>query len=425
MRAVDFLLETVTYYARGLEGPPPVVPFHADAEFETDLVSLCHHHHLSPLVSDSFDELALPPTISRITIARIKHDAASIEQQRRRRRKTALRILNALDRNGIRAALMGDVPMSCTGDRAGGLRPVGVVKVMIDENQWMEAVGVLREEGFVRSRIQPRLVGQGGVRDRTADGGKGGAGRAATTEAAAADALRYHQYFAPLVLHDHAGDVVQLRFRVIDFTHPGRSNAAWDRVRFVDIDGESLPAVGPEDELIHTVLSLGVEGFVDLLLVLDAGRMASCAPGTYDLQYLERRLRDKKMYPAFYFTLEHVCAMLHMPGNIEGLQPPPEWRRWLFHRWWKPEEADFRGETEPGAGRFSYGLIESGGLWSKLLWLRRGVFPRSSWVRSVYGRPANMWLRLKFLHDVRAGRRRRPAEPAAPAEVSDLKPIHE
>jgi hypothetical protein len=425
MRAVDFLLETVTFYARGLEGPPPGVPFHADAEFETDLVSLCHHHHLSPFVSDSFDELALPPTISRITVARIKHDAALIDQQRRRRRKTARRIVKALDRNGVRAALMGDVPMSCTADRAGELRPVGVVKVMIDENQWIEAVGVLREEGFVRSRIQPRLVGQAGPRGGPGDGGKGGAGRVATTAAAAADALRYHQYFAPLILHDHAGDVVQMRFRVIDFTHPGRSNAAWDRVRSVDVDGEALPAVGPEDELIHTVLSLGAEGFVNLLLVLDAGRMASCESGTCDRDYLVRRLSDKKMYPAFYFTLEHVCEMLHMPGNMAELQSPSEWRKWLFHRWWKPEEADFRGETEPGAGRFSYGLIESGGLWSKLLWLRRGVFPRSSWVRSVYGRPANVWLRLKFLHDVRAGRRRRPADPAGPAEVSELNRIQE
>jgi hypothetical protein len=54
------------------------------------------------------------------------------------------------------------------------------------------------------------------------------------------------------------------------------------------------------------------------------------------------------------------------------------------------------------------------------LWLRRALFPRSSWVRSVYGRPANLWLRLKFLHDVRSDRRRRANPARRLAAVSEL-----
>ena len=58
-----------------------------------------------------------------------------------------------------RAALLGDVRLASTDTGGGSLRPVDLINVLIDENQWVEAVGVLREAGFVRSRIQPRLAG--------------------------------------------------------------------------------------------------------------------------------------------------------------------------------------------------------------------------------------------------------------------------
>jgi hypothetical protein len=108
-----------------------------------------------------------------------------------------------------------------------------------------------------------------------------------------------------------------------------------------------------------------------------------------------------------YFALEHVCDILKMPRVADPLEAPSSLRRRVFNAWWRPHDADYYGETEPTGGRFAYGLIEGGGPWAKMLWLRRALFPRSAWVRSVYGRPANLWLRMKFLHDVRSGRRRR------------------
>ncbi len=423
MRAVDFVLETVSHFARGVEGPPPGVPFHADAEFETDLVALCQHHQLSSFVSDSFDKLALPPAISRITIARIKHYAGLTEQLRRRRLSAARRVMVAMETAGVRVAVLGDVDMACRDDRTGELRPVDVIDLMIDENQWMEAVGVLRESGFVRTRVQPHLAGSPPPRGESEENQSP---PAATTDKAAADALRYHQYFAPLLMHNHAGDLVQLRFRVIDIAHPHRTNVAWDRIGTIDVDGEAVPALCPEDELIQTVISLGAEGFVDLLRTLDAGRLLSRLSPPIDWDYITWRLKAKGMYPAFYFTLEHICATLHIPRATESLERPSAWRRWVFHRWWKPGDADYSGETEPWGGRFSFGLIECGGPLSKLLWLRRALFPKSAWVRSVYGRPANLWLRLKFLHDVRSGRWRRSANPArSVAEISGLHRSHE
>jgi hypothetical protein len=393
MRAVAFLLETLEHFAKEVEGPPPGVPVHADAEFETDLVALCRHQRLSSLVSETFDELALPPTISRITIARIKHDADTLERRRARRLRLAGRIAGGFANSGVRAALLGDVWSASREGAAGRVRPVDRIDAMVDETQWMEAVAVLRELGFVRTRIQPRLSDS-------------------------SHALRYHQYFTPLVMHNHDGDPVELRFRVIDFGHPGRTNPAWDRTTEAAVGEATGQVVSREDQLIHSLISFGAEGFVDLLPVLDAGWLLHRAGGadSLDCAYVAGRLRDRGLYPAFYFTLEHVCGLINLPRVMERFDRPPGWRRHVFHMWWRPKEADYSGETEPTAGRFSYGLIESGGAFSKALWLRRALFPRSAWVRSVYGRPANLWLRLKFLHDVRSGRRRRPEE-AAPTEA--------
>jgi hypothetical protein len=399
MRAANFVIETLSHFAREIQGPPPGVPFAADAEFETDLVALSQHQRLSAMVSKSFDELALPPTMSRITIARLNHQADVLSRRSARRSQLAGRIASALEAAGVRAALLGDVWMSAQDAAAATIRPVDRVDVMIDEAGWSEAVGALREIGFVRSRIQPRL-------------------------ADSSHALRYHQYFAPLVMNNHDGDAVRLRFRVIDFGDPGRSNPAWERIETIRIGDEAVPAVGREDQLIHALISFGAGGFVDLLYMLDAGWLVSRFADSLDWDYLGRRLRDRGFHAAFYLTLEHVSDVLSMPRAERQLEAPASWRRRAFHAWWRPGEADYYGETEPSGGRFSFGLIEGRGLVAKALWLRRALFPRSAWVRSVYGRRANLWLRLKFLHDVRSDRRRFADSPDALGAVTEFNEQH-
>ena len=382
MRAVDFVIETLSHFARHVQGPPPGVPFAADAEFETDLVSLCQHQMLSAMVSESFEVLALPPSMSRITIARLNHHAETLTTRSERRARLAARVTAALTSAGVPAALLGDAWSAAQDERARRIRPVEWIDVMIDENRWTEALGAMREMGFVRSRIQPRL-------------------------ADSSHALRYHQYYAPLAMHNRDRDAVRLRFRVIDFGDPGRENPAWDRVQPLEMGGESVPAVGREDQLIHSLIAFGAEGFVDLLYVLDAGLLLSRPSPALDWEYIARRVRARGFYSAFYFTLELMGDMLNLPRVTEHLDAPSSLRRRMFHAWWRPGEADYSGETEPTGGRFTYGLIEGGGVVAKALWLRRALFPRSAWVRSVYGRPANLWLRMKFLHDVRSGRRHR------------------
>jgi hypothetical protein len=395
MRSVNFVIETLSHFAQEIQGPPPGVPFAADAEFETDLVALCQYQRLSAMVSKSFDELALPPTISRITIARLNHHADTLATRSGRRLQMAGRVVADLAAAEVPAALLGDVWMYGREPALAAIRPVERVDVMIDEARWSEAVGALRRTGFVRSRIQPRL-------------------------ADSSHALRYHQYFAPLVMRNQDGDTVHLRFRVIDFGDPGRDNPAWERVEQTESRGEAFPSVGPEDQLIQALIAFGSGGFVDLLHVLDAGWLLSRFKSSLDWDYLGWRLRRRGFYAAFCLTLEHVCDVLSLPRTARGLDPPPTWRRRAFHAWWRPGEADYYGETEPTGGRFSYGLVEGGGPLAKARWLRRSLFPRSAWVRSVYGRRANLWLRLKFLHDVRSNRRRYADSPDTPGGIREF-----
>lgn len=385
MRAVNFVTETLSHFARDVKGPPPGVPFAADAEFETDLVALCEHQRLSTMVSASFDELALPPTVSRITIARLNYHADLLVRRSERRSRLAVRVSRELAAAGVPVALLGEVWGAARGAAAPWTRPVGPVDAMIHEQDWSVAVGVLRGLGFVRSRIQPRLA------DWT-------------------HALRYHQYFSPLIMHNQDGDTVRLRFRVIDFGDPGRDNPAWSRVGPPGAGEATAPTVGAEDQFIHSLISFASEGFVDLLAVFDAGRLLFGSAGRLDWEYVARRLKDRGYHDAFYFTLEHACERFNLPRATGRLDAPPRWRRRLFHAFWHPGEADYYGETEPTGGRFSFGLIEGAGALARARWIHRSLFARSAWVRSVYGRPANLWLRLKFLHDVRSGRRRRNAD---------------
>jgi hypothetical protein len=387
MRSQQFVIETLSHFARDVKGPPPGVPFAADAEFETDLVALCEHQRLSAMVSASFDQLALPPTMSRITIARLSQHAEVLGRRSERRAKLAVEIVLALTEAGVRTAILGDVWAPALDAAPPGIRPVGWIDVMIPEANWSQAVSVLREMGFVRSRIQPRLT------DST-------------------QALLYHQYFASLVMHNRDGDAVRLRFRVVDFGEPGRDNPAWDRVETARGGQAPAPVVGPEDQLIHTLVSFASEGFVELLDVLDAGRILTRHGPTLDWEYLSERLKQRGFYGAFYFTLERVCELLNMQLWADHMAAPPSWRRRVFHTCWRPRDVDFYGETEPSGGRFAFGFVEGGGALARARWLRHALFPRSAWVRSVYGRPSNVWLRLKFLHDVRSGRRRRNADTA-------------
>ena len=394
MRADEFVIETISFFAKGAEGPPPVVPIHVSPEFETRLVDLCFQQQLSALVADALSELALPPSVSRVTVARINNYAADLKKTRERRLSLLSRILVALSDQGITAVVAGDAWFATLPEKPGTLRSIDGLDLLIHEKDWAGAVGTLRRLGFARSLIQPRLAAH--ERGKDEPGGF-------------AEALYYHHYFSPLLMHDHNGDRIQLRFRVVDFGRAENTETAWDRVREVGLGGRVFSALSREDQLIHTVVGFGTGGFVELASVLDAGYLAARYSEALDWSYVVRKLRHKGIYPAFYCTMEHVCNLLHLGRVLDNLQKPSRLRRRLFEACWRAGEVDYSCEIEPTGGRFLYCLVECGGLVAKLDWLRRSVSPKSSWVKSVYGRPSNPWLRLKFLYDVRSGRRKRTA----------------
>jgi hypothetical protein len=397
MRADDFVLETISHFVKGIEGPPPVVPLHVEPEFETRLVSLCYQQQMSAAVSEALDELALPPSMSRVTVARIKNHARELEEIRRKRLQLLGSILATLDGEKIAAVVAGDAWIASQPGMVGELRSVERMDMLINERDWTETVGVLRGLGFVRSRIQPRLIGLGPP---------GGKTIVHTSEQAAAEALYYHQYYTPLVMHNQSGDQVQLQFRVIDVGRPELKESAWERVRHVEVGERPALALSREDQLIHAVVGFGTGGFVNLSAVMDTGFLVARFASTLDWEYLTRRLRTKGLYPAFYCSLDHVCNMLRVGRVMERLDRPSRLRRRMFDAWWRVGDVDYSGEAEPPGGRFMYGLVECGGLITKFKWLRHSLFPRPSWVKSLYGRPSNPLLRLKFLHDVRSGRRK-------------------
>ena len=389
MRADDFVIETISFFAKGVEGPPPVVPIHLDAEFETRLVDLCYQQKLSMAVAEALSELALPPSISSITIARINNYAAGLRKVRDRRLSLLGRILGAFSGRGIRAAVAGDAWYALRPGNPGALRPVEDLDFLIDENDWSAAVKALRHLGFARTLIQPRLAAQEPY------GGE------------AAEALYYHHYFSPLLLHDQNGDRIQLRFRVVDFGRAEAIETAWDRLGETSLDGRGVPVLSVEDQMIHTVVCFGTGGFVELAAVMDVGYLVTAYADRLDWSYVARKLRHKGIYSAFYCTLDHVCGLLHLGRVVENLQKPSRLRRRLFNTWWRAGEVDYSHEIEPTGGRFLYCLVECGGVVAKIDWLRRSLSPKPEWVRSVYGRPSNAWLRMKFLYDVRSGRRKR------------------
>lgn len=402
MRADDFVLETISHFVKGIEGPPPVVPLHVEAEFETRLVALCYQQHMSAVVSEALDELALPPSMSRVTVTRIKNHARELEEIRRKRLHLLAGILSALDGEKIAAVVAGDAWTASHTSVVGELRSVERLDLLINERDWIEAVSTLRGLGFVRSRIQPRLIGHDAPRRNPI---------AKTSERAATEALFYHQYYTPLMMHNQNGDQVQLQFRVIDVGRPEPKETAWERARDVEVGGRPAMALSREDQLIHSVVGFGTGGFVNLSAVMDAGFLAGRYESTLDWEYIAQKLHTKGLYPAFYCSLDHVCNLLRVGRVMERLDRPNRLRRRMFDVWWRAGEVDYSGETEPPGGRFMYCLVECGGLTTKVNWLRRSLFPKPSWVKSLYGRPSNPWLRLKFLHDVRSGRRKESGVP--------------
>jgi hypothetical protein len=386
MRPTSFLLETLSHYVRGDEGPPPGVPVHVDAGFETRLATMSVEQRVTPFLSRSLSSLALPPSVSSVTVTRLSRHAEALVSDTERRMRTMNRAVTRLVRAEVKVALCGEARMAefHAGD---ALRPVNTIELLIDEHDTARAMRVLEEEGYGLSHAHP-------VFGETRYGGR-------VSERRASELVAYHHYFAPLVLRNVQGDTIGLRLRLSATDHPREAETAWSRVTSMRMGGEEIPAVALEDHLVDLCVRAGATALAELLWIVDIGRLVSLRADALDWDRVEVRAREQRVYGSVRYTLRHVCNLMRIPDAARRLRPAGIATEPLMDVWWRPDEIDYGDLPARRAGGFLYGLLWSGGLVSKLRWAWRHLNPEPRWVRNRLNERPTLWRRLKFALVVR------------------------
>lgn len=401
MKAADFVLATLSHYVTRADAPPPGVPARVSPGFETAVSAICVDQGLSSIIARSLDSLALPPSLSSVTIERLRRDGERRAADSRRRLSRLVPLLDALSAQSIPALVMGDALSAATLYEDAGERPVHRLEVLVHETRVVEALAAAAAAGFSRRRSDPSI-------DPTP--------AAPPTLRADRDLLEFHHYMAPLVLWNGDGDGVRIRFRAIDVGHPEAAESAFERATTIRVDGSELPAVSFEDHLVDLAMRLGASRYGDLGAMTDLGLMLRHHSEEIGWAVVVQAVRRHRIYSALRYVLGRVERVLGV-GRTTPLEPPRRWvERWL-DLFWKPDDTDYaRGPGE--RNRFVFGLIACGGVFSKLRWVWRYSVPRRDWVERVVGDARSPWSWLTFqmimrerLRPRRRGMRRtRPGE---------------
>ena len=386
MRPTSFLLETLSHYVRGDEGPPPGVPVHVDAGFETQLATMSVEQRVTPFLARSLSSLSLPPSISSVTVTRLSRHAEALTSDTERRLRTMRRAVERLRAADVKVALCGEARMAGEHEED-ALRPVRTVELLIDAHDTARAMHVLEEAGYGMAHVHP-VFGHSHTSGRVSD-------------RRASELVTYHHYFAPLVLRNSQGDTIALRLRLAGTDHPGPVETAWDRVTATSIGGDEIPAVCLEDHLVDLCVRAGASAMAELLWMVDIGRLVSRHAETLDWDRVEARSREQHVYGAVRYTVRHACSLWRVPDAARQLRFAGIATEPLMDAWWRPDHIDYGDLPARRAGAFLYGLLWSGGVFSKLRWAWRHVSPEPRWVRNrLEERPA-FWRRIKFLLVVR------------------------
>jgi hypothetical protein len=386
MRATSFLLETLSHYVRGDEGPPPGVAAHVDANFETRLATISVGQRITPFLARSLSSLALPPSISNVTVKRLKRHAEALTSDTERRLRAMRRAVERLRAAEVPVALCGEA-RTAPCHAADALRPVGTVEMLIDPHDTARAMRVLEELGYGMAHVHP-------VFGHTRTGGR-------VSDRRAAELVRYHHYFAPLVLRGTQGDTVALRLRLAATDHPGPVETAWERVAPVRIGGDDIPAVGLEDHLLDLCVRSGASALAGLLWNVDVARVVALHGERLDWDRFEASARAQHVYGAARYALRHACNLMRVPDaarrlRVAGIATEP-----LMDAWWRPDRIDYADVPAPRAGEFLYGLLWSGGPVRKARWIWRHLNPRPRWVRNRLEERPDFFRRIKFVLVVR------------------------
>ncbi len=394
MRAADFVLGTLSHFVRRAEGPFPGVPARVDPGFETRLSAICVDQGLSTIISRSLDTLALPPSISRVTAARLRKHGGQTVDNARRRAAHMRALIQAFHGAGVPALVMGDALSEATLYDVDSGRPIRRLELLVGESHAGDALRTAAALGFTRRRTDPSL-------DPTSS--------APPTLREARDILEFHHYMSPQLLWNNDGDCLRLRYRVVDVGRPDDDERAWDAARLVSLDGDDAHAVSLEDHIVDLVVRLGISGYSDLCALMDLGMILHRHSGDVQWGPVVFRGRIHGLYAPLHHALQRAARALDL-----GVGPPLDPPSTLYQKWldafWSRDTIDYtRGPGDPR--RFRYGLIACGGPLARLHWVWRHAVPRRDWVERIVGdasRPWN-WLRFQLMVRERANSRGRGA----------------
>lgn len=382
MKAERFLLETLAHFVRSAEGPPPGVPARVRSDFETRLASICAEQGLSPIVSRSLDRLALPPSISSVTAARLSSHAEAVESETARRLRMLYELIELLGAGGVSALAMGD-GLAATRYPRPTLRPLPVLDILVHERDLARALAMLERAGY-------RYPGPHPVFGRFRTSGR-------ISERRAAELVAYHHHIAPLFVTNADDVTVRVRMRSVDLGRAPAREPAWNHRREVTLPDGRVSAVSVEDHLIERAARAGMAGMADLCALVDVGLVLAGGVRRLDRDYIEWRARSLGIATAVGTVMSEVDAMFWLGDVSRDIARPRPFSVAVLRRWWRSDRIDYGDVVSPRAGRFRFGLVACGGPIAKVRWVWHYFVPRRRWVRNLVGGRPNPWRWLKFL----------------------------
>lgn len=368
MQATEFILETLSHFVRGDDGPPPGIPTHVASAFEQELTWLCEWHSVTAIVLSSLGDLALPPRLSRLTQERMKALAVATATLSKERLAAADALTAGLHERGVEVLLMRDIVYPRSVYPATGLRPVEVLEMLIKEADYSAVLQVCEGVGFSRGPRTPEFE-------------------------RGADAMHFHQHYGPCVLGSDKGDHLRLRFRLFDVGAPEPVEASWRRSV---LPGEGGPReLSIEDQLIASCMTYNMTHFDKLLYAVDIGLILTRRELNWN--YVRERLRSRSAYAAGFFSLQHAARALKLGPQAVKLKSPSLIRRNLFFFAWSGADTDLvAGRILPNH-RLRYCFLEMDGWPERLRFIASLLFPKPQWVAAFFGRPYTPWRRIKFV----------------------------
>ena len=373
------MLDTLAHFVKDDEGPPPGIPRHAGELFERSLADQCINQRLSPILTGSLARLALPPELSRITRARLDEQCRQIARAANQRLALLGQVCRRMENNRLPHLVMGDASAALSLYPHPELRPVPQLELLVEETARDDTLRLLATMGFRPPYAYPPMT-------------------------SGSEALRYHQFFEPLILANDDHQLLRLRFRLVDYGPAEPGEPAWDRSVPHRISNKDIRLVSREDQLVHSLVRFQTSRFRSLLDALDVGFVLARS-ATLDWACIHERLRAKRLSAAAYLGLNHVCRLFGLPAVTDELPHPDALSRRVFGLLWERDRREYAEPLPQRDGVLSCYLWAAQGLWTKARVLWRCFTPEASWLVSFYGDPRRWWHRLLLYRDVHTRRR--------------------